>query len=421
MLDQEPVTEIIGRQPAWIIKSGISLIAFTFVITLLLSFFIRYPDIIKSSVTLTSKTPSLQMIAKSNNIIDKVFVTEGQRVLRNDPLVLFDSTSDFELLLVLDKKLQNIIVSNDNRSVQIWLKNNMEAFGELQPDILLLLLSMHEQSNFINSNYFSFEIKQLKEIKNQYEKLSNQLSIQQSILKEKIALEQLNLSKNELLSKQGLLSDSELIPLRRIILDKKLSLQNANIQMTSHAIENNELDQKIRRLEQKKEDRQKELNITSYHAISKLKKEIYNWKKNYLLVSPMNGIVSFSQDIRPSQYFKAGDNILTLVNSSGNHVAISNVHQGGVGKIEIGQKVEIEMSSFPAVEFGKLQGVVSSISLVPGKRGYLVKVSLPEKLISSFGYELKVTPNMEGDAKIITNDRRLIHRFLDGLIYAFNK
>ena len=41
MLDQEPVTEIIGRQPAWIIRSGITLIALIFAITLLLSFFIR--------------------------------------------------------------------------------------------------------------------------------------------------------------------------------------------------------------------------------------------------------------------------------------------------------------------------------------------------------------------------------------------
>lgn len=421
MLDQEPVTEIIGRQPAWIIRSGITLIALIFAITLLLSFFIRYPDIIKSSVTLTSKTPPLQMIVKSNNIIDKVFVTEGQRVLRNAPLVLFDSTADFELLLVLDKKLQNIIVSSANHSVQIWLKDNMEAFGELQPDILLLLLSMHKQSNFINSNYFLLEIKQLRVIKKQYEKLSNQLSVQQSIWQEKIALEQLNLNKNERLSKQGLLSDSELIPLHRLLLDKKLSLQNANIQFTSHSIENNKLVQKIRRLEQKKEDRQKELNIALYNSISKLKKEIYNWKKTYLLVSPVNGVVSFSRVIRPSQYFKAGDNVLTLVNSTGNHIAILNVHQGGAGKIEKGQKVEIEMASFPAAEFGKLHGTVSSISLVPGKGGYLVKVRLPEKLVSSFGYELKINPNMVGKAKIITNERRLLHRFFDGLIYAINR
>jgi hypothetical protein len=64
---------------------------------------------------------------------------------------------------------------------------------------------------------------------------------------------------------------------------------------------------------------------------------------------------------------------------------------------------------------------VSSISLVPGEEGYLVKVSLPEKLISSFGYNVKISPNMIGKAKIITNERSLIHRFLDGIIYAINR
>lgn len=44
---------------------------------------------------------------------------------------------------------------------------------------------------------------------------------------------------------------------------------------------------------------------------------------------------------------------------------------------------------------------------------YVLEVSLPERLVSTYGKELPFSQAMTGSAEIITADRRLIEQFLN--------
>jgi len=82
------------------------------------------------------------------------------------------------------------------------------------------------------------------------------------------------------------------------------------------------------------------------------------------------------------------------------------------GKIKIGQTANIKLENFPDNEFGTLKGEVKHISLLPNKDGlYLIDVSLPEKLITSYNKEIPFKQEMRGMVEIITEDLRLIERF----------
>jgi len=91
----------------------------------------------------------------------------------------------------------------------------------------------------------------------------------------------------------------------------------------------------------------------------------------------------------------------------------------GIGKVKLGQIVNIKFDNFPYMEFGMLKGKIKSISLIPTvtDKGsiYSAEVLFPNKLISNYGKTLAFSQEMTGTAEIITDDTKLLHRFFNPL------
>jgi len=155
MTYSEPISEIIGRQPKWIIRSGISLVALIFISLFILSFYISYPYLIYSPVQITSKTPPLKVIVKSNSIINKLLVVDGQEVSKGMALVLFDSKTNYEKLLKLEKIIHD---KEDFKEIKTFLNANISYLGEQQLEIENLLLAIHNRLIFIENDNLSLEV-----------------------------------------------------------------------------------------------------------------------------------------------------------------------------------------------------------------------------------------------------------------------
>ena len=89
----------------------------------------------------------------------------------------------------------------------------------------------------------------------------------------------------------------------------------------------------------------------------------------------------------------------------------------GAGKIREGQMVNVKLDCYPYMEFGMLRVQIFNASLLPitidNVKGFLLEVVFPEKLITNYGKELSVIPVMTGSAEIITEDIRLLDKFLN--------
>ena len=85
------------------------------------------------------------------------------------------------------------------------------------------------------------------------------------------------------------------------------------------------------------------------------------------------------------------------------------------GKIEKGQKVNIRLANFPHAEYGVLEGEIQRISSSTNKDGfYIIDVVLPSDLVTSYHKKVEFKQEMQGSAEIITEDLRLMQRFLYG-------
>jgi len=68
-----------------------------------------------------------------------------------------------------------------------------------------------------------------------------------------------------------------------------------------------------------------------------------------------------------------------------------------------------------------VEGVIEDIGLVVQDEAYLIRVTLPDGLRTSYGIALHFRQEMEGNAVIITQNIRLLERIFDWLRYTFER
>lgn len=99
----EQVREVLSRPPHWLALMGSSIV-FIFVVTLgCLSYYVKYPDILSGRITITSDVPTINLIAKTNGRIQKLYVTDNDKVSLGQKLALVENTSNsVEVYKLLD-------------------------------------------------------------------------------------------------------------------------------------------------------------------------------------------------------------------------------------------------------------------------------------------------------------------------------
>jgi len=107
-------------------------------------------------------------------------------------------------------------------------------------------------------------------------------------------------------------------------------------------------------------------------------------------------------------------------------VCIFTLPPQGAGKVKVGQEVNVKIDNFPYMEYGYIRVKINNISLIPidngqGTKAYILEVEFPEKLITNYGKTLTFSQEMTGNAEIITEDLRLIDRFLNPIRAVIKK
>ena len=135
---------------------------------------------------------------------------------------------------------------------------------------------------------------------------------------------------------------------------------------------------------------------------------------SYLVQSPIDGIVTFTNTREVNQNVTSGDVVMTVVPKRKSELIGTIVlPMQGAGKVKKGQQINIKFDNFPYMEYGIVKGQVKSISLVTTESNYIVEVAFPNGLLTNYKKSLQFSQEMSGTAEIITDDLRLIERFLN--------
>lgn len=152
-----------------------------------------------------------------------------------------------------------------------------------------------------------------------------------------------------------------------------------------------------------------------------LKNLFRNWEDKYLVTSPIDGIVTLTNFWSENHVISVGERLATIVPADSSEVICKAIiPSSGIGKVEIGQSVNIKLSGYPYAEYGMLTGEVYTISLVPEKDGYVTGIRLSDGMVSSYSEQLKLVQEMEGVGDIVCKEMRLLYKFINPLKMIFD-
>lgn len=419
-LRSEEVQEILTRAPHWLIRWGSAVILSVLVMLFFVSWLIKYPDVISSQIVITTSIPPQKLIAKTSGKIETILVKNRTIVKKNTPLAVIENAANYNDVFLLKSIVDTFTI---DKSSFPFYKLKFAQLGEIESSFAVFQkeysadeLNTKLQPYKVEGTAQSYEAIQLRE------RLSI-LESQKIINQNEIELQKMDLDRYETLFKKGIVAAQEIEKHRLSYLQTQRSYKSllSSISQLKSSLNDLNRNSKTTQINENKENINLERNVIQ--AFYQLKKSIKEWELNFVLRSSIDGKVSFLQLWAENQTVNAGDNVFTIIPSSrSNYIGKVKAIALNSGKIKTGQKVNIRLANYPEREFGIISGTIKAISLTPDKDGnLLIDVSLPNGLSTSYKKQIIFQQEMTGNADIVTQDLRLIERFLYQFRDIFNR
>jgi len=419
----DEVQEILGFIPHWIIRGGISVIFLIIILLLFGSWYFKYPDVISSTITITTENPPAALVAKISDKIEIVLVKDKQVVAEGQLIAIIENPANYKHVLGLNHRLDSlhkfILTFDTSKTIDF---NPYYELGTVQTIYSSFLKQYHDYLNFVNLNYHHRKIValnlQLKQTKQQNRGFRRQLKIQ----KQEFFLTKLQFDRDSGLYAKNVIPAQEFEKAKRDFLQKKYSLETSKNAIINNQIQVTQLQQSILDLELQYTDQKNKLQLELKSAFDVLKSSIEDWEMRYLFKSPVAGKVSFNKIVSENQNIAVGEVAFTIVpEKPGIIIGHLQLAVAGAGKVKEKQTVNIKLDNYPYMEYGTVQGKVQSISLVPSENFYLVTIQLPQNLQTNYNKTLPFAQQMHGTADIITENISVLERLLNPLRMILKK
>jgi multidrug resistance efflux pump len=402
----DPVREIMGNPPSRILRWGTGVMFSVFVLFILFAWLIRYPDTIPAPVEITTSNPPVTLVTKITGNIKSLYVREKEKVSAGQLLAVMETTASMEEI-----KLLKQIVDTINKPELLITKSLPEfsELGELQETYGSFLTNLSDLKNYIANDFYGYKIVSLTDEIRGIQEYINRLLVKEKLYSENQKLEARKFKRDSLLFVDRVIPESELERSHQSLIRLNIELQQVRLDHSGKSIEMAEKRQLLQDYNIKKvEDKEKLVSVLN-ESYMNLTAQIKIWENTYLLVSPVDGIVSFTRFWNANQSVVKDEPVITVVPlETGNFLGRISLKMQRSGKVKPGQKVNIKLSGFPYLEYGMVRGVIKSKSLVPSQEAYIIEIDLPDGLTTLYGMKLDFTQNMQGTAEIITEDIRLL-------------
>ncbi|MBE6312383.1 MAG: HlyD family efflux transporter periplasmic adaptor subunit [Bacteroidales bacterium] len=406
--------EVLGQPPSWLVRSGTILIAFVLLLLLLLSFVFKYPDIIVSRIVITTINPPAPLKAQVSGKITDVFVKEKQKVMPEEVIAVLENTANYTDYTYLCNILDTL------KSPYEFACRKDLNLGECQTSYADFLQTVQLLKNKREIRLYQQQMAIVRQEMADREAYMAQLRKQLEILKQNADFAKIQRERNAMLFEKKAISKYEYEQSEQNFLSQGLLFEEMNSQIISVQLQINKLQQEILDLRKQEDEDYRKAELSIDVAYKTFLSQLDLWKKKYLLVSPIQGRVTFSRYWSKNQAVQVNEVVATIIpQSSTDIIGKLYIPSDGMGKVKEGQRVNIKVDNFPYMEYGFLEGTVKSISLVPitegdefaGKSVYCAEVAIPT-MESNYRKVFPLTQEMSGVGEIITEDLRLIERLL---------
>jgi multidrug resistance efflux pump len=424
----EAVQEVMSHIPNWMIRWGTTLVFVVVLMLIFLSWMIKYPDVIKGNITITTETPPSRIVVQQNGIIKSVGVKNGDQVKKGQTLAVLQSQLDetaAEIVLAIIDTLKLHLKNEDLGP--FYFPEELPNFGDVQEGFNKLRIAANDFFRLTSSSIYADRVAYLSAQINNHERLLLLFDQQRSIAEKELVNALEKRRSDSVLYTKDVISKMEFFKSQSNHADKQLALQEIKRKTVENNITKTELEKQLFELEYEQSEKVTVLKQEIQEALSLVKDHMMGWQLNYVLKAPFDGTTDLLHRFNENDYIAGGTPLLAVLPKNTALIGYAEISARGIGKLEKGQRVNIQLANYPAHEFGQLVGEVASISEIPQNKaehqdgGYIVQVILPQGLITTYNKQLELRAEMFGSAEIVTEDARIIERIFNQFKSLFDR
>jgi HlyD family secretion protein len=419
ILYSDPVREIMGKPPSRILRWGTTVMLLVFVLFILFAWLIKYPDTIPAPVEITTTNPPVTLVTKITGHINSFFVKEREKVSAGQLVAVMETTASLHEVELLKQTIDTI------KNPELLFYRLLPLFselGELQSYYGTFLKNLSDLNNYVNNDFYGSKIASLNNEINGIQEFITRLSIKEKLYSENQRLEAKMYNRDSSLFAGSVIPESDLERSHQSLLRVNIELQQARLDHSAKSIELAEKRQLLEDYRITRIDEKQKLVSVLRESFLNLKSQINLWENTYLLISPVEGIVSFTKFWSANQSVIKDEPVVSIVPiETGSFLGRIDLKMERSGKVKTGQSVNIKLSGYPYLEYGMVRGIVKSKSLVPSGDAYVIEIELPEGLTTLYGKKLDFTHNMQGTSEIITENIRLLQKIVNPFRYMVTK
>lgn len=405
--ENEAVQDLFDQHPIWLVRWGTTLLFGLVGLLVVVSFFVRYPDLVQVPFRLTSSNAPKPIVAKTDGRLVRLLVPNNAIVTSGQPLAFLESTADASAISQLYTWLLNL-----RQNVQQGAPGALLAqlppstqFGELQANYASFLQAQATYQNFQANGFYQRQRTVIQQELAELKASAENLRAQQNLYRRDVELAKQKYDLNKELYQQKVIALADLRQEESQRLAKELPLKQAEYALHLNASAQFDKTKELLDIERLSAAQASEFN----QALNLLISRVETWQARYVLSAPTAGQLRFGSFLQVGQFIRARQDVFYLSGPTQDEFGEVRLPQQNFGKVRLSQKVLIRFASYPAAEFGVVLGKVTFISAVPNPDGtFLAKIDLPHGLHTTYGRVLEYRTGMTANAEIVTDDSRLL-------------
>lgn len=297
-------------------------------------------------------------------IIEKIYVSEGQQVIRDAPLIELMGTAPEANLKEVESRIASLRILILRLESQLGFRTDFEAPSELSVDFAEQIV---EAKLLLESKVRSIEnkVRTQQEIITQKEIEVRELEIRQNNLKERLKLLERQIEISKVLLKDGLTNEYEHIDLLKESNSIKGTLLEGKeaVPRLEAALREEQLTLGTVRT-QAEEDARKELE-QARKELSEMRqrhRKFLDSQARTIIRSPIDGIIKSLFFVTEGGVVPPGGAVLSIVPGKDDLIVKAKLPVGEVGFVQIDQIARISLASSGARGFQPIEGKVVYIS-----------------------------------------------------------
>jgi len=415
----EEVNEIITAVPSWILKRGITVIFLVLSSIVLMSAFIRYPDIIKTTLKVNSLNAPKEVIAHQQGKLVKILVQDGQLVENKQPLAFIESTARHEDVLIFAKKLKLLReLVNDGKLINgLSFQTKGLNLGELQNSYQAFNQEYIQFTNTQSDGFLLAQKKYLQKDLNEIQKLQEQILEQKQIQEKEYANAEEEYESYRKLKKGNVISNSEFRQQENKYLSSKYPLQQTKTELLRNKSSFLDKQKELAVLENTIREQQAKF----IQALNSIISDTEMWLIKYIALAPLKGRLTYVGILQQDQNLTMNQPLFIINPGNSNFFGEVQIPQYNMGKVKEGEQALVKLKSYPHEQYGIIRGRLAYVSDVAFHDSvFVAKVSFEHFENKDPNKKIVLKNGMQADVEIITEEGSLLQRFFRNMIKLVN-